>query len=67
MGSNAGEGGVFMLATFLCVALIGIFGCFLGGEIGMPELGSILAIATGVCIIEDTKRKAKRGQNGRRS
>ena len=51
-----------MLGTFFCVALIGVFGSFLGSEIGMSELGPILAIATGVCIVEDAKRKAGRSK-----
>lgn len=51
-----------MLATFCCVALIGVFGSFLGGEIGLPELGPVLAIAAGVCIIESAKRKVKEGE-----
>lgn len=49
-----------MVATFLCVALVGVFGAFLGSEFGLPELGSILSIATGVCIIEAAKSKAKK-------
>ena len=48
-----------MLATFTCVSLVGMFGCFLGAEIGVPEIGSVLAIATGVCLLEGAKNKGK--------
>ena len=51
-----------MFATFLAVALVGVFGCFLGSEIGLPEIGSVLAIATGICIMESSKHKVKSDQ-----
>lgn len=52
-----------MLATFLCVALVGVFGSFFGSEINLPEIGPVLAIATGICILEAPRRKARQEQS----
>lgn len=48
------------MSAFFLTILVGGLGCLVGLWIGLPEIGSILAIATmGACIIDVLQNKKK--------